>query len=161
MLSLFSEVRTIASSSRLEECDESQFQACPSLPASGICHFVLEKLQMPHVGAGRFVQQLHRGVQNSVQMPHSPQGRQHQNFIFQGKLHMSYLRPAQGSYLFLSWNCQRTRFVWKFTTSQFPSLSTLSSNVKWWSKFSIREFFCAKKVKIYDSFGTHFKKKWW
>ena len=29
----------------------SQFQACPSPP--GICHFLLEKLQMPHGGAGR------------------------------------------------------------------------------------------------------------
>ena len=35
----------------------SQFQASPPLPPghlSGICHFVLEKLQMPHGGAQKY-----------------------------------------------------------------------------------------------------------
>ena len=50
-----------------------QFQTCPSprLPAFvGHCHFVLEKLQMPHGGAERSYKTPTVGLKNRVQMPH-------------------------------------------------------------------------------------------
>ena len=60
----------------------SQFQACtsPFGYLSGICHFVLEKLQMPHGGAGRSYQNPTVGIKNRVQMAHPGQ---HQNYSFQ------------------------------------------------------------------------------
>jgi len=41
----------------------------PSGHLSRICHF-LKKLQMPYVGARRFIQKPHGGALKSVQMPH-------------------------------------------------------------------------------------------
>ena len=60
----------------------SQFQACtsPFGYLSGICHFVLEKLQMPHGGAGRSNQNPTVGIKNRVQITHPGQ---HQNCSFQ------------------------------------------------------------------------------
>ena len=60
----------------------SQFQACtsPFGYLSGICHFILEKLQMPHGGAGRSYQNPTVGIKNRVQMAHPGQ---HQNCSFQ------------------------------------------------------------------------------
>ena len=41
-------------------------QSIPSVPTPptpfGICHFCLEKMQMPHGGAGRFIQKPHGGA---------------------------------------------------------------------------------------------------
>ena len=37
-------------------------QSIPSVPILPRAFVILEKLQMPHVGAGRFVQPPHRGV---------------------------------------------------------------------------------------------------
>ena len=60
----------------------SQFQACtsPFGYLSGICHFVLEKLQTPHGGAGRSNQNPTEGIKNRVQITHPGQ---HQNCSFQ------------------------------------------------------------------------------
>ena len=70
------------------------------------------------------------------------------------------LRPAQGSYLFLSQNHLRTRFVGKFvwtfrslfrrfTSSQSPPRRSLSMLAKWngGQKFFIREFVSTRKWK--------------
>ena len=50
-------------------------QSIPSVPIpsghlSGICHFVLEKLQMPHDGAPRSYKNATVRLKNRVQMPH-------------------------------------------------------------------------------------------
>ena len=46
-------------------------QSNPSVPIPpGICHFVLEKLQMPHGRAGRSYKNPTVGLKNRVQMPH-------------------------------------------------------------------------------------------
>ena len=50
-------------------------QSIPSVPIrqghlSGICHFVLEKLQMPHGGAGPSYKKPTVGLENRVQMSH-------------------------------------------------------------------------------------------
>ena len=42
----------------------------PSRHLSDICHFVLEKLQMPHGGAERLYKIPTVGLKNRVQMPH-------------------------------------------------------------------------------------------
>ena len=45
-------------------------QSIPCVPIPpGICHFVLEKLQMPHGGAGRSYKNPTMGLKNRVQMP--------------------------------------------------------------------------------------------
>ena len=47
----------------------------PIPPAPGnlsdICHFVMEKLKMPHGGAGRSYKNPMVGLKNRMQMPHS------------------------------------------------------------------------------------------
>ena len=83
-------------------------------------------------------------------MPHLRAGNTQISFSSILKLHMSYLWPAQGSYLFFSWNPPRTRFVWKFTSSQSPSRSILSSNVKiksWTKFFNLKILFALRKWK--------------
>jgi len=57
---------------------------------SGICHFVLEKLQMPHGGAGRSYKNPTVVLKNRVQMPH-PRTTPNLYFPVNNKRQIQYL----------------------------------------------------------------------
>ena len=79
-------------------------RACPYLPTlprhlSGIYHFVLEKLQMHHGGAGRsyMYENPKVGLKNTVQMPHP--GTTPKLHFPVNKLRRPYLRKIIGNNL--------------------------------------------------------------